>query len=215
MSIKLLVLDCDGVILDSVSVKDDAFIASGLLYGEEISQWILAAHQAVPGMSRHILFDELFRKWFHREIREEEREKLNAEFRRVSRDRLLEVPAIPGALETVKKWQGKLPIYVCSGAPQEDLQDLFDARGLTPLFTRVCGSPPVKTELLEKIVQEAGVKPEETVMVGDTITDYNAARDVGTLFYGVGEAMCALTPHGGPDLCGLDMWLSERVSEAQ
>lgn len=211
MALKILVLDCDGVILDSVGVKVQAFAAVGAQFSAEVSAWLVQAHRDAPGFSRHLLFDRLYRTWYGRDILESERKKLNEIFRRASRDRLLQVPAIPGALETVRHWKGRIPIYVCSGAPQEDLRELFDARGLTDLFTAVYGSPPVKTELLADIVREAGVLPAEALMVGDSSTDLEAARAVGTQFYGVGRKMLSFVPEGGMDLRGLSRWLEERV----
>ena len=212
MGLKILVLDCDGVILDSVGVKVQAFAAVGAQFPPEVSEWLVQAHREAPGISRHVLFDRLYRTWHGRDILESERQKLNKIFRNASRERLLHVPAIPGALETVRHWKGRIPIYVCSGAPQEDLRELFNARGLTELFTAVYGSPPVKTELLADIVREAGVLPEEALMVGDSSTDLEAARAVGTQFYGIGQKMLSLVSEGGMDLCGLSQWLEERVS---
>ncbi len=212
MSLKVLVLDCDGVILDSVGVKVQAFAAVGSQFSFEIDAWLVQAHRDAPGISRHVLFDRLYRTWYGRDILESERCRLNEVFRGASRERLLHVPAIPGALETVRQWRGRIPIYVCSGAPQEDLRELFDARGLTELFTAVYGSPPVKADLLAHIIREAGVLPGEVLMVGDSSTDLDAARSAGTLFYGVGQKMLSRVSEGGMDLCGLNQWLEKRVS---
>ena len=209
--IALLVFDCDGVILDSAGIKVDAFNAVGSHFVPEIGEWLVRAHKGSPGLSRHLLFERLYRVWFGREITESERQQLNAIFRAFCRERMLAVRPIPGALETVRKWRSLLPVYVCSGTPHEDLLALFNERKLTELFTGVFGSPPIKNRLLANIVRKAHVLPEETLMIGDSITDLEAARMVGTQFYGCGEKMASRVANGGRDLCGLDAWLTQQT----
>ncbi len=212
MKLKLLVFDCDGVILDSAGVKVDAFAATGSLFDADVADWLLSAHKASPGLSRHVLFDRLYRIWYGRDILESERSLLNKVFRSSCRERLLQAPPIPGALETIAKWRDRVPVHVCSGSPQEDLDELFAARDLSSLFAGVHGSPPGKTELLASIVRDVGVLPEETVMVGDSITDLEAARCVKTHFYGCGEHMADQTRFWSRDLSNLDAWLCEQTS---
>ena len=45
-------------------------------------------------------------------------------------------------------------------------------------------------------------------MVGDAFTDRDAAREVGTLFYGVGELLRGGDDPWGPDLTGFTAWLT-------
>lgn len=51
-------------------------------------------------------------------------------------------------------------------------------------FTRVLGAPKKKAEHLGDIMSEYGRQPAELLMVGDAITDYDAAQSAATRFLG-------------------------------
>lgn len=56
----------------------------------------------------------------------------------------------------------------------------------------------------------AGVLPEQALMVGDAVTDRDAAESVGTLFYGVGDELKGGDFPWGADLTGLSDWIAAR-----
>ena len=87
------------------------------------------------------------------------------------------------------RWQGHLPLYVCSGAPQAEQREVLSEHDLARYFDGIFGSPPEKAVLLQNIVATAGIAPEQTLMVGDATTDLEAAKHAGTRFYGVGELL--------------------------
>ena len=65
--------------------------------------------------------------------------------------------------------------------------------------------------MLAEIVRSAGVDPENALMVGDAVTDRDAAEQVGTLFYGVGQELKGGPFPWGEDLTGLNDWIRARV----
>ncbi len=209
MAFDLLVFDCDGVILESECVKTEAFMAVGELFDADKADWLLKAYKAGPGLSRHVQFDAFYEHFFQRAITETERARLNEVFRETCHRRLREVDFVPGVLDVVEKWRHRVPVYVCSGTPQEDLENTLKMREVDHLFTAICGSPPIKDQLLADIVKRVGTTPERTVMVGDSSTDADAAFAVGTHFYGRGQSMSAYTPHWGEHLHELDACLEQ------
>lgn len=208
--LKCLVFDCDGVLLDSVSVKTRAFARIAEPYGEEARDRFVMYHMTHGGVSRYRKFEWLFREILGREITAEESARLGADFAAFALDEVRRCPMIPGAMELLESRRGRMPMYVCSGTPQEELELVLAERGLRPFFADVLGTPPAKAELLIRIVGMAGVLPEEVLMVGDAGTDRQAAEAAGTLFYGVGPEMRGNDIPWGADLTGLDAWISER-----
>ena len=65
--------------------------------------------------------------------------------------------------------------------------------------------------LLARIVSEAGLDPADVLMVGDAVTDRNAAEEVGTLFYGIGAELRGGSFPWGMDATGLSAWIAEHV----
>lgn len=209
MALSLLVFDCDGVILESVDAKTQAFAQVAEPFGAEARDRLLLFHTLHGGVSRREKFAWLYREVLGRKITPEEMEALCARFVACALDNVLNAPLVPGVLDVLERWHGRVPLYVCSGTPQAELETILEKRGLARYFTGICGTPPAKAELLKAIVRKERIDPTEAVMVGDASTDSDAAEAAGTLFYGRGpffeNGPC---PHG-PDLHGLNGWLEE------
>lgn len=207
MPLECLVFDCDGVLLDSVPVKTRAFARLAEPFGPEATDRFVMYHSVHGGVSRYRKFAWFFQEVLGREITQEESEEWGRRFAEYALDEVRRCPLVPGVLETLERWHGALPLYVCSGAPQEELSLVLRERGLDRYFVAIHGSPPGKASLLAQLVHEAGVMPEAALMVGDAVTDRNAAEEVGTLFYGVGEGLKGGPFPWGPDLTGLNDWI--------
>ena len=214
MPIDVICFDCDGVLLDSVGIKTDAFASLFREHGPEAEAFMVNYHLANGGVSRYEKFRHFYRHWFKREITEAEMAGLDERFTKACLSALLTTPMIPGAREFLEANNARddgLPLYVASGAPHQELVFILDHMGLTGHFRAIYGSPPAKAQLLARVVDEAkaefGVEPGRVLMVGDSSTDLLAAQLVGTAFLGVGEFE---PPHPWlPDLTELAAWLIE------
>ncbi|WP_165177057.1 HAD family hydrolase [Desulfovibrio sp. ZJ369] len=211
MALQCLVFDCDGVILDSVPVKTRAFARLAQPFGDEARDRFVMYHTVHGGVSRYKKFQWFFREVLGREISDEESADWGRRFAEYALDEVRRCPLIPGVADVLETWRGRLPLYVCSGAPAEELRMVLHERGLERYFTGIYGSPPAKALLLAEIVRVAGVLPDHVLMVGDAVTDRDAAESVGTLFYGVGAELKGGDFPWGADLAGLSAWIAARV----
>lgn len=210
MSIKCLVFDCDGVILDSVPLKTRAFGRLAEPYGQEAVDRFVMYHTLHGGVSRYKKFEWFFREILEREITPEESAAWAKKFAEYSLDEVRKCPLIPGALQTLEKWNGILPMYICSGAPAAEQSAILTERGLIGFFKAVYGSPPAKTKLLRTIINEdAKTLPQETVMIGDAITDCDAAEDNDCLFYAVGAQLKGGSFPWSENLLPFNYWVEE------
>lgn len=210
--LQCLAFDCDGVLLDSVPVKTRAFARIAEPYGPQARDRFVMYHTVHGGVSRYRKFEWFYREVLGREITPEESAELGRKFAGYALDEVRRCPLIAGAEEVLQRWHGVLPLYVCSGAPQEELDLVLRERGLTGYFSGVFGSPPAKAELLARAVAAAGVPPGACLMVGDAPTDRQAAESVGTLFYGVGPEMKGEDIPWGQDLTCLNEWIAARAA---
>lgn len=211
MPLDVICFDCDGVLLDSVGIKTDAFASLFREHGPEAEAFMVNHHLAHGGVSRYEKFRHFFRQWLKREITEAEMADLDRRFSQACLSALLTTPMIPGAREFLEtnsaRPDGGLPLYVASGAPHEELLHILEHMGLSKHFQAIHGSPPAKAALLARVVDQSGAAPGRVLMVGDSSTDLLAAQLVGTAFLGVGEFE---PPHPWlPDLTGLEAWLAE------
>ena len=208
MALSCIIFDCDGVILESVPVKTRAFARLAEPFGPEAVDRLLMYHQTHGGVSRYRKFAWLFREVLGREITPAELEELGRRFAELAFDEVCRCDLVPGVEAVLTRWQGRTPMYVCSGAPHEELNTILAGRGLQRYFAGIFGSPPAKAELLRDIIRLAGVEPASAVMVGDSVTDLDAAESVGTLFYGRGSELRGGNFPWGEDLTGLNDWLA-------
>lgn len=211
MALKCLVFDCDGVILDSVPVKTRAFARLVEPYGPEARDKFIEYHSSHGGVSRYLKFAWFFREFLKREISPEESVEWGRKFESLALDEVRKCGLIPGAMATLKRWQGILPMYICSGAPQEELTRILQERGLEQYFNGIYGSPPVKSILLGEIIRDADVLAAETLMVGDATTDRDAAKENNTKFFGVGPDLKGSDFPWSMNLDPLNKWIEEHI----
>lgn len=208
MPIKCLVFDCDGVLLDSVPVKTRAFGRLAEPYGLEAKDRFVMYHTVHGGVSRYRKFEWFFREVLGKEITPAESEEWGRKFAEYAFDEVRKCALIPGALETLEKWHGKMPMYVCSGAPKQELEIILNERKLAHYFNGIYGSPPAKSELLKEIIRsQAQLIAAETLMVGDAVTDEDAADQAGAQFYGIGPELKGGAFPWSPDLLPLNGWI--------
>lgn len=214
MALKLLIFDCDGVILESVDAKTRAYGRVAAEYGQEAQDKLVAYHILHGGVSRVEKFHWFFEEVLQRAPLEGENRKLLDLFEEYCLDEVTHAQLVPGILDVLKHWHGKVPMFVASGTPHLELKNVIKAQGLSEYFTNIYGTPPGKTDLLRGILAETGIHPSDAVMVGDSSTDQYAAEAVKCLFYGRGEYF----RHSGypwhKDLTVLNGYLEELYQEA-
>ncbi len=183
--IEVVVFDFDGVLVDSVAVKTAAFAAMYEPHGRDVVDAVVAYHHANAGIARHTKLAHYERELLGRDPGEDDIERLADEFARRVVDAVVAAPPMPGAEPLLAALHGRLPLYVASGTPQDELRDIVSRRGWAHLFDGVFGSPTPKGEILAGVVRRCRVEPDRVVMIGDGTTDLQGARAAGTWFVGV------------------------------
>ena len=179
--LRAVAFDFDGVILESGSIKQRAFLD---LFADRphLHDEILAHHRRNLGVSR---YDKI--AWIHRRLigRPLDAEELAAEGRRYSElvlEQVLACPLVPGAEDLLRRLAGRALAFVVSATPQEELALIVDRRGLAEHFDELRGSPGAKADILADLMRRRGLAPDELLMVGDGRSDYEAARLAGVPF---------------------------------
>jgi len=178
--------DFDGVILDSVDVKTQAFAAMFRVYGPEVERAVVDYHLANGGISRFRKFEYYYRELLQAPITQEILDNLGLEFNRLALEGVLAAPFIDGALETlILLKQQKVPAFVVSGTPHEEIQLIVETRNLGSYFVETHGSPRKKQEIVQDIASRHSLPLESCLFIGDATTDFEAAHLCGTAFLGI------------------------------
>jgi len=178
-----IVLDFDGVILESVDIKTDVFRELFSPYPEQLEA-ILSYHLTHNGISRVIKLRYIFETILHISYTAEWERKTRERFSQLAYDRVLACPFVPGALEFLRQFSTLCPLYVASATPEEELQRVIQARDLSSFFAGVFGHPVKKREVIERAQRTHHLAPQQVLYVGDSLEDWNVAREAGVDFIG-------------------------------
>ena len=181
--LKAIVLDFDGVILESVDLKTRAFRALFKDYPQHLDR-IVKLHRENGGMSRYEKFGIIYRDYLKQPLTESQEARLGREFSQFIEHEILTCSFVPGALEFLRQASEHLPLFLVSGTPETELLEIVRQRQLESYFRNVSGSPRSKDVLLGAILTDNGWRPSEAVFVGDSMTDFRAAQSIGMPFIG-------------------------------
>ena len=181
VSLRAVAFDFDGVIQESGTIKQKAFLD---LFADrpDLQPAVLTHHRQHLGVSR---FDKL--AWIHRELlgKPLSPEQLAEQGRRYSAlvlEKVLACPLVAGAEELLRSLAERVPCFVVSATPQEELQLIVARRGLSSYFRELWGAPAAKADVLGDLLRRHALAPQELLMVGDGFSDYKAAQQAGVPF---------------------------------
>lgn len=181
--IAAIILDFDGVILESVSVKTDAFRAL-FSYSPKHVDEIVRFHLDNGGMSRFDKFRYIHSNILNEDLSPEKFEALSSRFSELVEDAVACAPFVAGAPEFLEYASVIFPLYIVSATPEEELKRIVSQRGIDHFFREICGSPAKKKEHIERIIQENRLNRHDVLFIGDAVNDWEAAQQCGIRFIG-------------------------------
>ena len=167
--------DFDGVILDSNECKTDAFYKLYLKYGEKIANEVKIYHIRNGGISRFEKFRYWEKKYFNREIDDDALNKLVSEFSKLVKSNVISSNEIEGSINFIESNYKNYKMWIISGTPTDELQEICSKINLDGFFLGIHGSPEKKHYWSEKIISEHNLDRKKTLFIGDALADYNAA----------------------------------------
>lgn len=179
-----IILDFDGVVIDSVDIKTEVFKEIFSRF-PEIFEDAVSYHLNNIGISRHAKFAYLLKNFLRHENIESEAEKLSCEFSEKIYRKIVNCPYINGSLEFLKKYSEIVPLYLVSTTPQNELSSIIQERGLNKFFKNIVGSAKEKSSIILNIVEGNGFQKEKVFYFGDTKYDLQAAKVSGVNFIGI------------------------------
>lgn len=179
-----IIFDFDGVLVESVDVKTDAFAALYAEYGTEVVKRVVAYHREHGGVSRFQKFRYFHRELLDIELTSEAEADLGRRFSEMVENAVVSAPWVAGAWELIQAYERRIPMFVASGTPDGELNRIVLRRGIRRYFVSVHGSPATKAEIIRKIVAKHDFQRNRVLMIGDSMTDYQGAIEAGVNFIG-------------------------------
>ena len=180
--LRAVVFDFDGVLVDSVGLKSEAFAALYPLESESFRAAIVTyhlEHGGTPRADKIAHFEEMRTGQPPSARRLHELVDLFAD---LVTKRVISAPEMDCAEQLLEHLSRRMPLFICSATPEPELRQIVGARGWQHFFGGVFGSPKAKHTILSQIVVQMGCDSENVLMVGDAQTDMESASRAGTRF---------------------------------
>ena len=178
-----LIFDFDGVILESVDIKTQAFVELFADFPRHRED-IIKLHMQNGGMSRYEKFKIIYKEFLKRPLSDAKNRELGKTFSNLVFEKVVNCPFVCGAYEFLKKYASAFPIFVASGTPENELIEIVRRRNLAHFFKSIHGSPKTKPEIIDDIISTYNYSPEQILFIGDSTTDYEAAKCTNIRFIG-------------------------------
>lgn len=183
MKTKAILFDFDGVIVESIEIKAQAFVELFRQYPQHCTN-IRKYHLANGGLSRFEKFRHIYRNILKQELSADEELRLSQEFSAFVVDRVVGCPYVPGAEEALRYYSRMMRLFVVSGTPEAEINLIVKRREIVNHFSGVFGAPVKKVDHIRRIMLEYEFSSDDIVFVGDALEDYRAAKACGIRFVG-------------------------------
>ncbi len=115
------------------------------------------------------------------DLKRESFHEISVDFVRTYDEFAPDVRLHPEVIETLQALrEAGMKQYILSALREELLKPMVEAFGLAPYFSQVCGSDNIyaigKIDRGRRMVEMYGIRPEETLMIGDTLHDAEVAE---------------------------------------
>ncbi len=178
--------DFDGVIVDSVNIKTEAFGELFRQYGKKVVSQFLEYHKKHGGVSRYEKFRYCYLNLLKKKITRKIMLDLDRKFSNLVLDKVVSSSFIGGAKEFLELLKDKhKSCFVISATPRREIRRIVKLKKLGVFFKDVAGSPGTKQENLEYFLNKFKIRPDEALYFGDAKSDYDAAKQKGIYFIGL------------------------------
>ncbi|PZX47637.1 HAD family hydrolase [Algoriphagus chordae] len=180
---KVLLWDFDGVIMDSMPVRELGFRKVLESYPADQVEALIQFHLNNGGWSRYVKFRYFFEDIRKETVSDKEISDLSQSFSEVMRELLIS-PAllIEDSVVYVRSQVNKLPMHVVSGSDGEELRYICKELDLASNFVSIHGSPTPKGLLIKELIEKFSYDKADLLMIGDSHNDLDAALDNGIDF---------------------------------
>ena len=182
---KTILWDFDGVILDSMPMREFGFRKVLENFPQAQVDALIAFHLANGGWSRFVKFRYFYEEILKQPITNEGVQVLANQFSEIMKKELTNKANLIGqTVDFIEANHKNYNFHIVSGSEQDELRYLCKALDLDQYFSSIHGSPTPKTTLVQQVIANHQYKPSETCLIGDSYNDFEAADKNNITFLG-------------------------------
>lgn len=181
----IILWDFDGVIMDSMPVRDSGFEQVLKDYPTAQVSELLNFHRTQGGLSRYVKFRYFFEEVRREKISEKEVQALANRFSKIMLENLINPKyLIADSLNFIQENPQKQDFHIVSGSDEKELQKICSGLNIDTFFKSIKGSPTPKNKSVADLLSSNNYKQEEVCLIGDSINDLEAAQVNEIAFFG-------------------------------
>lgn len=182
--IKNIIFDFDGVILDSMPIRTEGFKKIFENYDNKKVEELISFHLINGGLSRFVKIKYFFEELLETSISEEEINFFVDKYSKIMKEKLInEKYLIRETVDFIKN-NNNIKMFIASGSEEKELRLINESLQLSKYFLGIFGSPKNKIDIVKSIIQDNKLNKNETILIGDSINDYDAAIKNDIRFFG-------------------------------
>ncbi|MEN6336462.1 MAG: HAD-IA family hydrolase [Phycisphaerales bacterium] len=184
MEYRYVIFDFDGVLAETNEIRFQGFTELFRDLPEGVMTRFMDFVRANGGLSRYGKIRHLYENILRRPVSEDEVAALAGRYSEIVKEKVIEAQPVAGSLEFLAGNNGRFEFAVVSGSDQDELRQVCRARGIEKYFRAILGSPKEKGENLIELLARERWERRDSVYVGDSQNDYQAAIEAGIDFIG-------------------------------
>jgi len=171
---KYIFLDFDGVIKESVEVKTDAFVKLFSVFGDKIAAKVKIHHEENGGVSRYDKIP-LYLTWAGESVNRDAITEYSDKFSELVKQSVIQSKWVPGIVSYLENQSESKVFFIVTATPQDEINEIVSALEIKKYFKEIVGTPITKKKAIKQILEKYVIDCQRSIMVGDAITDYDAA----------------------------------------
>ena len=180
--------DFDGVILDSLPIKDLGFTKIFENYPKKIVKEFLIYNKINSGLSRFHKIKYFYNHLLKKDIDNKKVLSYAEKFTSIMKKKLSSKKyLIKDSLIYIKSNYKNYNFHLVSASEHNELNYLCKKLNLDKYFLTIDGSPTPKINLIRDLLKKLKYKKKETIYIGDSVNDLEAAKINKIDFYGYNE----------------------------
>ena len=180
-----ILFDFDGVILNSMPFREIGFRLIFKEFEKDKVDSLIEYHNQNGGLSRYNKINFFFEEILKVSIEKTEVDSYANSFSKIMKKELINKKYLVNeTLVFLRKNFKRYNLHIVSGSDESELQYLCKQLDIAKYFLSIYGSPMTKSFLVNKVISENNYLVNETLLIGDSINDLEAAAHNGIKFYG-------------------------------
>lgn len=182
---KNVLWDFDGVILDSMEVRDIGFVEIFKGFDSKMVDELLDFHRTNGGWSRYVKIEHFLKNIAKVEYDQNKVVEYAERFSKIMKIELVKKKyLIQDSVEFIRQNHSKTNYHIVSGSDHKELNYLCKELGIADCFLSIQGSPTPKIKLVKDLLSANNYLIYETCLIGDSINDLEAAQSNSIAFFG-------------------------------